>query len=119
MYFLPHGNNNMFTDLLLTHRTFVNATTKFIGMESYSPDRTVWNIIYRYIYIFIKKSLCTLARKISLEWRSKRGRTKLTVQTTLVIRGGARKSSFLCLLMSWFLRDVLEIIMDEFRGITS
>lgn len=55
MYLLPHGNNNMFTDLLLTHKTFVNATTKFIGMESYSPDRTVGNIIYRYIYIFIKK----------------------------------------------------------------
>lgn len=55
MYLLPHGNNNMFTDLLLTHKTFVNATTNFISMESYSPDTTVWNIIYRYIYIFIKK----------------------------------------------------------------
>jgi len=103
MYSLPHGNNNMLMDLLLTHKTFVNTTIKFIGMESYSPNRTVWN----FTYIFIKISLCTHARKISLEWRSKRGRMKLTMQNTLVIRGGARKSSFLYLFIAWFLRDVL------------
>lgn len=101
MYLLPHGNNKVFTDLLLTQKTFVNTTINFIGMESYSPNKTVWNILYKYTHTHIK-SLCTLARKISLELGSERGRTKLTMQNTLVTRGGARKSSFLYLFMSWY-----------------
>lgn len=44
---------------------------------------------------------------------------KLKMQNALVIRDGARKSSFLYLFMFWLLRDVLEIIMDQFRAIKS
>lgn len=46
MYLRPHGNDNMFTDLLLTHESFVTTTLKFTAMESYRLKRTVRTILF-------------------------------------------------------------------------